>query len=283
MASKHGLDVDLVVETGAPILPEDVKIFLFESVRELLLNVVKHSKVLSARVHLREERQKLQVTVSDSGAGFDVRALERRDGPGGFGLFSIQERVGLVGGGIEIDSSPGKGARFTLSVPLDKPVPVQAAPAPAISASKPLVEAGGPIRILLADDHKVVREGFARILGSEDDFEIVGEAEDGSMAVELTGALHPSVVLMDINMPNMNGITATRILTQKYPDVHVIGLSLYSAEERAEEMIKAGAVLYVSKTAPADELKQAIRSCIRSGPQEFKPHERGIRVCENTR
>ncbi len=87
------------------------------------------------------------------------------------------------------------------------------------------------------------------MLGGESDFEIVGQAENGDMAVELAEVLHPDIVLMDINMPNMDGITAIRIIAQRHPDVHVVGLSIYRAEERADEMIKAGAKAYVSKTA----------------------------------
>jgi PAS domain S-box-containing protein len=263
MASRHGLDVDLITETKAPSLAEDVKVFLFESVRELLLNVVKHSKVLSARVHLKDAQEKLRVIVSDSGAGFEVLALQASPSAGGFGLFSIRERIGLVGGSIEIDSSPGNGARFILAVPIGQHDPAQVVSLPPrnISADK-IFEAKGRIRILLADDHKVVREGLAQMLGAEADFEIVGQAENGDMAVELAEGLHPDIVLMDINMPNMDGITATRIIAQRHPDVHVVGLSIYLAEERADEMMKAGAKAYVSKTAPAEELKQTIRSCI---------------------
>jgi CheY-like chemotaxis protein len=265
MASKHGLDVDLAIETGAPILPEDVKVFLFESVRELLLNVVKHSKVLSARVHLREEQQNLRMKVSDSGVGFDVAAAQESGGTGGFGLFSIRERIGLIGGDIEIESTPGKGARFTLTVPIAKRRPAQAATPISTAAGRTSPEDDGRIGILLADDHKVMRESLAVMLTAEDDFKIVGQAEDGALAVELTESLHPRVVLMDVNMPRMDGVTATRIIAERHPDVRVIGLSFYKAEERADEMIKAGARAYVCKAAPARELKQAIRSCSREG------------------
>jgi PAS domain S-box-containing protein len=262
MASKHGLDVDLLVETSSTVLAENVKVFLFESVRELLLNVVKHSRTLSAKVHLKEGNQRLRVTVSDAGVGLDVSALQKRESGGGLGLFSIRERIALVGGSIEIDSSPGKGSRFTITVPLTQPDSAQPLGPPLCS----YIDTQGPgsdsnIRILLADDHKVMRESLALMLGAEKDFEIVGQAEDGNAAVELTQMLRPRIVLMDVAMPKMDGITATRIIAERHPEVHVIGLSLYRADERADEMIKAGAKLYVSKTAPAEDLKKAIRSC----------------------
>jgi signal transduction histidine kinase len=120
MTNKHAFHVDLVVEMDSPVLSEDVKVLLFESVRELLLNVVKHSQADSAKVHLRQDDGKnLRITVSDSGKGFDGKgALNSRDGGGGFGLFSIHERIGLIGGRLEIESAPGKGARFSLIAPL---------------------------------------------------------------------------------------------------------------------------------------------------------------------
>ena len=270
MASKHGLNVKLDVETDAPILPENIKVFLFESIRELLFNVVKHSKTLSAKVHLKEDGQLLQVTVSDTGAGFDATAFQQGQRGSGFGLFSIRERIGLVGGNIEVDSTDGKGARFTLSVPLASPETAQPSPSKCSYIDTSAYGSNGTIRILLADYHKVIREGLAQMLGAEEDFEIVGQAEDGNEAVELTQMLRPHLILMDCAMPNMDGITATKIIAERHPTVNIIGLSFYRADERADEMIKAGAKAYVSKTAPAEELKQAIRSCAGKGARNEK-------------
>ena len=120
MSGKHGLRVDLAVEIDSPVLLEDVKVFLFEAVRELLLNVVKHARADSARVHLAQDGQNhLIITVSDSGEGFDPqKTLAVNEGSGGFGLFSIRERISLLRGRLEVDSSPGKGASFSLIVPL---------------------------------------------------------------------------------------------------------------------------------------------------------------------
>ena len=119
MADKHNLIVDLSMEKGLPSLPEDLRVLLFESIRELLFNAVKHANVESACVDLRIiSAHELQILVSDAGPGFDPAKLKNAgvDG-GGFGLFSIKERLSLIGGSMEIDSAPGNGSRFVLTAP----------------------------------------------------------------------------------------------------------------------------------------------------------------------
>ncbi len=118
-----------------------------------------------------------------------------------------------------------------------------------------------PIRVLLVDDHKILREGLCGIFRYEEDMELVGDAEDGSQAVELAEKLRPHVVVMDVNMPVMNGIEATRILSKKCPEIKVIGLSMHNDQDVAAAMEKAGAVGYVAKDAPSDELLETIRQC----------------------
>ena len=119
MLDKHGLRVELQVEQmDAPALEEDVKVLLFESVRELLLNVVKHAKTRHARIYLSRLGESLQIQVSDDGAGFkSFQGRFEKEQMGGFGLFSIRERITLIGGSLQCDSSPGKGTRLTLTAP----------------------------------------------------------------------------------------------------------------------------------------------------------------------
>jgi len=117
------------------------------------------------------------------------------------------------------------------------------------------------IRLLLVDDHTILRQGLARLLTQEPDIEIVGEAPDGETAVKLAFQLRPDVVLMDVVMPKMNGVDATRAIRGSLPEVRVIGLSMYEAMESADAMLNAGAVMYLTKTLPVQQLIAAIRSC----------------------
>jgi two-component system CheB/CheR fusion protein len=119
MAEKHGIQVNLTAVKDIPAPAEDVKVLLFESVRELLFNAVKHANVSSVSVNLGQvEGNALRITVSDAGTGFDPASLKLAGQiGGGFGLFSIRERLDLIGGNLEIDSAPGKGSRFILTAP----------------------------------------------------------------------------------------------------------------------------------------------------------------------
>jgi two-component system response regulator NreC len=115
-------------------------------------------------------------------------------------------------------------------------------------------------RILLADDHAVVRQGFKMILGAQVDMEIVGEAANGREAVELAAQLHPDIVVMDVAMPELNGIEATRRLLAANPHIRVIALSMHKDSVYVREILRAGARGYLLKDSGADDLVKAIRA-----------------------
>lgn len=115
------------------------------------------------------------------------------------------------------------------------------------------------IRIVIADDHGIVREGLNSLLAKQPDMEIVGEAIDGRKAFELVQELVPDIVVMDITMPNLNGIDATRQIVREFPGIKVIALSMHSSTMFVADMIKAGVSGYMLKDCLFDELAEAIR------------------------
>jgi DNA-binding NarL/FixJ family response regulator len=126
------------------------------------------------------------------------------------------------------------------------------------------------IKVVLADDHTVVRQGLRALLIAEPDMEIVGEAENGRQAIQLTKRDLPDVVVMDIAMPVLNGIEATRQITRAVPDCKVLILSSYSDDEYVRQVTEAGAVGYLVKQTAASELLKAIREVSR-GEVFFSP------------
>lgn len=120
-----------------------------------------------------------------------------------------------------------------------------------------------PIKILLVDDHAVVRSGLRMLLEVQKDLQIVGEAETGRQALEQIRHHQPQLVLMDVQMPDMNGIEATRIIKTNYPQIMILALTMYEDDQYFFEMLRAGASGYVPKRAAPDELLSAIRTVSR--------------------
>ena len=133
------------------------------------------------------------------------------------------------------------------------------------------------IRILLADDHKITREGLRSLLDKQQDMEVVGEAEDGRTAVTLVRELVPSVVIMDVSMPDLNGVEAARQIVGQSPDVKIIALSMHSDTLFVTEMLKSGASGYLLKDCAFEELALAIRAVV-AGKTYLSPSVSGIMV-----
>jgi len=276
-------DLQVSLELGAEhlALPEDQAMLLFQSVRELLMNIVKHASAKQARITVREEEGWLHITVADQGRGFsppDSVPAAGSTGIPGFGLFSIRERMLALGGRFELQSQPGRGTEATLTAPLapgktrakqpagmdgtvPNTVPLARKPEAAeqAGATGELEPVDYPIRVLIADDHAMVRQGLCGLLAAYGNIQVVGEAADGEKAVTLTIQLQPDVVLMDVNMPQMDGIEATRRIKQVLPATIIIGLSVQNAAHVGRVMKEAGAAAFLNKEAAVEDLYQTIQ------------------------
>lgn len=268
---KHGLQVTVAEDNQPAPVSEEVRRTICQCTRELFFNIIKHAKVNEARVNITHRGNQIQVEIEDKGRGFGLG--EGRPSPteeGGFGLFNIYERMEWLGGSMEIDSAPGKGTKVKLIVPLND----EGTSTPDTSLNKQsqkessdsVPENETRVKVLLADDHQMVRKGLKNLIEEQEDLVVVAEAINGREAVSQTGEVGPDVIVMDINMPLMDGIRATKIISSTNPEVRIIGLSLHDKEEVVNAMRNAGASAYLTKT----EAFESLTACIRSEAQAAK-------------
>ncbi|HEU4683234.1 MAG TPA: PAS domain S-box protein [Nitrospira sp.] len=267
---RHDLLVEVEVPADRPPLSEDQAGQLFQAVRELLMNVVKHAKIGRALVRLEHENERLVVTVQDEGVGFDA-GPELEKASDKFGLFSIRERMYALGGTFSIESAPQAGTTARLTLPLCGEAAFGTGDSEATAAEQMRPsDRGVPgrrrsvlpparIRVLLVDDHAMVREGLRTLLNAYPEIEVVGEAGNGEDAIEVTRHLLPDVVVMDVNMPKMDGIEATKHITQLLPASVVIGLSVNASAHMQAAMKAAGALTLLTKESAAESLYRTIK------------------------
>ncbi len=262
LKERYNLTVEVRADADYDVRSESARSFLYRSVQELLLNVRKHAGTEQAHVHIHRAGRWIRIAVQDRGSGFAAEEISPAPGGAGFGLFSMRERAAVLGARLHVHSRPGGGTQVVLEVPVEWAR--ERAPAGRRRRGGPAAEpsAGGRAllyRVLLADDHKVMRQGLSILVSREPDMEVVGEAGDGEEALRLAQELQPDVVIMDVGMPRMDGIEATRRLRAKLPAVRVIGLSMYEDAAVAEKILAAGAQVYLHKAGPTEALLAAIR------------------------
>ena len=264
---QHALEVTVKTGPTAFTLPDDQAVLLFQSVRELLFNVVKHAKTDRAVITINvDEQQELWICVEDEGVGFDVTELtDGEESRGKFGLLSIRERMETLGGECELSSAPDAGTVAILRLPLsrsDTASPVTPLTRPSHAPAAASKDPGRRIRIVLVDDHAMVRQGLRSILDGYADLIVVGEGADGQDAVVMVRTLRPDVVIMDVNLPLIDGIEATRILSREFPSLAVIGISVRNDPQVHVAMTEAGAVAFLPKESAASQLYEIIlRHC----------------------
>jgi CheY-like chemotaxis protein/two-component sensor histidine kinase len=176
---------------GSRPLPPGVEAALYRVCGEALNNVARHAEARRVTVRLVATPESVGLLVEDDGRGFDPSEVPE----GRHGIVGMRERVEVLGGALRVESGPEGGTR--------------------VEATVPLGESGvDKIRLLVADDHPMLREGLVAVLGTQPDFEVVGEAGDGEDAVRLAERLEPDVILLDLEMPNVDGVEALQRLQE---------------------------------------------------------------------
>ena len=231
---------------------EDCAIHVYRIVQEALNNAARHSGSPDAWVRIDCGDGDLQLDVEDHGSGIAVAApaggAER-----GMGMVSMRERAELIGGELHVSPAQGGGHR-------------RAAARPRLSRRPP--RRGGltmAIRVLLADDHALVRQGFRRILEDEKDIEVVGEAGGGAEAVTLDQQLEPDVVVLDMSMPEINGLHAAIEILRRRPDRPIMILSMFDDAQYVRNALAAGVRGYILKNALETDLLRAVRTVAAGG------------------
>jgi PAS domain S-box-containing protein len=266
---KDGLQVDVQVNCVSIPLPEEQSVVVFQAVRELLFNVMKHADVGQATVTVTPDQDNsLRIAVTDHGKGLSPDALQRSAQPGHLGLISVRERFRAMGGRVDVESRPGQGTTVTLVLPLARSAETKVLSSKlpemqnsALRTQNSALPKQAAIRVLLVDDHKSVRQGLRELLASDDRIRVVSEAGTCEEALMLAANLVPDMVVTDINLPDMDGIEATRRFKRLHPQMVVIGLSIHTEEHMKREIVSAGAETLLSKEWAAEELIATIVKC----------------------
>jgi len=268
--NRTGIRVGVDIPASFVRLAPDVEVALFRIVQESLANVHRYSGSATAFVRARSEGGEVRLEIGDFGKGMgkELRKTNRPSvAPLGVGIQGMKERVRQLSGTLEITSRPGKGTLVTAILPISsrrmeifesyqgsKIHEVQVIPTEAIAETN-----GWRKRILIADDHDVLRRGIRTMLESDPELEVCGEAVDGRDALEKTLAQAPDLVILDINMPIMNGLDVLRQIVRHSPQTKVLAFSVHDSKQIVEEILAAGAHSYLSKATAGQHLVREVR------------------------
>ena len=265
---EQGFRTFIEVEGQEPdVIDRECQVTVLRIAQEALSNARNHSQAKRVTVDLSYGTDVVRLIVTDDGIGFDISNSVPSPIGGGFGMTSMRERAQLMGGHVEVRSAPGMGTRVEVVIPYQQRQrqPIN----PALASSTTDIPQGDPllekIRVFIVDDHKLVRQGIRSIFEPADGISIVGEAGDGEAAIVQIMAMQPDVVLMDIQMPKLNGVETVRKLRHLGIDTPIILLSVYANDEYIFDGLRAGAKGYLLKDVGRAELIEAIKTVHEGG------------------
>lgn len=271
---RTGIRVKLEMAPDLMRLAPDVEVTLFRVIQESLTNVHRYSGSTEAYLRLKVTSNKIELQIGDFGKGMHPDMIDSKTGKMvrlGVGIQGMNERIRQLSGKLEITSRPNQGTVVTATLPVSYPqtmTAVEAANAAASSLSSSQAETPVPSRsatrkqILIADDHEMLRRGVRTLLENEPDWEICGEAFDGQDAVAKANSLRPDLVILDINMPVLNGLAAVRLILRNRPQTKILVFTVHDSDQTVKEIHAAGAHRFLSKSNASDDLLRVVRELL---------------------
>jgi PAS domain S-box-containing protein len=271
--SRTGIQMETDIPSDIQRLSPDAEVAIFRVLQESLTNVHRYAESPKAVVRMDVTDDEIKLEIQDFGKGVQSSRASSPNGSVarlGVGIQGMTERMRQLGGKLEITSSPNKGTLVAATIPLSSlaAIPAQTSTVLVSSSSNLASEVAGPAentlrkRILIADDHEMLRRGVRNTLQTELDFEICGEAVDGQDAVEKVKTLRPDLVILDINMPALNGLVALRQILRLRPQTKVLVFSVHDSEQTVKEVHAAGAHGFISKGKDSQDLLRVVREIL---------------------
>jgi CheY-like chemotaxis protein len=271
---RTGIPIDIDVPQEVERLSPDAEVAIFRVIQESLTNVHRYANTSKARLRLSTTADAIKLEIEDYGKGIQAprsKAPQESVARLGVGIQGMTERIRQLGGRLEITSSPKRGTLVSAMIPLCSGQ-VAAPPASAESASSASVD-GSVVaqhqrqQILIADDHEMLRRGVRTTLQTEPDLEICGEAVNGQDAVDKARELHPDLVILDINMPVLNGLVAVRQILRYCPSTKIVIFSVHDSDQTRQEVRAVGAHGFVSKGKDSHDLLRVVRDVLKRNTQ----------------
>ncbi len=253
---EHGILV--TVNAAVESLPVETSAAheILMAVREAVYNAVQHSGSKRIEMSAARTHDELTIRIADFGSGFNFETAASA-AHGHFGLLGMRERMNRIGGRFEIHSEPRRGTTITLWIRLAREIH------PPLAVRNTEGETDEfppePIGILIVDDHPLMRVGIAAILNGQPGFRVVGQAGSAEEAVRLFRELNPDITLMDLRLPDRNGVYAIRQIRAASPQARIIVLTTYEGDEDIHQALEAGAHGYLIKGMSHTTLIQALK------------------------
>ena len=271
---RSAIKLEVEVDADLPRLPSEAETTLFRVVQESLTNVHRYSGSPAAKIRISKNSGEVQLEIIDYGHGIKSGTAQAKlDGqaPLGVGIPGMRERLHQLGGELNVDFGTS-GTRVVATLPIKKSVESDVEGAEDQTSLSFAMRSAEDARrrILIADDHELMRRGLRGLLESHDEWAVCGEAVEGSEAVRKSTELKPDLVIMDVNLPGLSGIEAAQQIRIEREAAKILFFTVHDSDEIIREIMEVGALGYVAKSRASQDLIEAVRRVL--GGKTFFPN-----------